>query len=335
MRGLRINLAGVEPRVEVVNVALPVLGPREVRVRTQAVALNFRDLALFKGTSAGKAAAQYVPFSDACGIVEEIGSHVTAWNVGDRVCSLFFPDWRAGRPEEATRHALGSTMQGVGQEAFIAHDHALASPPHHLTPQEAAALPCAGLTAWNALRCGGAFGPDKTILLQGTGAVSMFALQFAKAAGAHVIMTSSSDAKLERASSLGADATLNYRSTPNWSAAAKALTGGRGVDLVIEVGGAGTFAQSLEAIRLGGHISVVGMLAGGAGEIDLRQIYAKCARISGITVGSRQDFEDMARAITRHEIRPLIADRLPWTKAATAMKRLEQADHLGKIILDF
>lgn len=334
-RAITVCLENGEARLSMRDVALPPLGPREVRVRTAAVALNYRDIAMISGKSIDRPARAYIPFSDACGIVEAVGDGVTRWQPGDRVCSLFFPEWIAGALSPESRRPLGAARDGVGQTAFIAAEQALVAAPPHLSAIEAATLPCAGLTAWNAVMHSGAAQPGSVVLVQGTGGVSLFALQFAKMAGAAVLVTSSSDAKLQQACMLGADGGVNYRDDPEWSVRALSMTDGRGVDLVIEVGGADTFAESLKAIRLGGAISVVGMLSGAVEPIDIRHIYGKNARIRGITVGSREMFEAMNRALVQHQMHPVVGHVLPWEEADAAMQAMQRGDLVGKIVLDF
>lgn len=333
--GLEVILTNEPPMLTVTEYDPPRLGPNDVQVKMMAVALNYRDYALLQGTSFGAASDRYVPFSDACGIVESIGSEVTRWTIGDRVCPLFFPDWISGRPTVANRQALGSGQKGVGQKIFTTTEDALISAPSTLSDIEAAALPCAGLTAWNSIFGVNDLAPGDVVLLQGTGGVSLFALQFAHAAGLRTIVTSSSDKKLEAMKSLGAWATINYQKFPQWAEKAKQLNDGAGIDLVVEVGGAGTFAQSLEVIRPGGHISVVGMLTGGQQNIDIRQIYGKNAQLRGITVGTRETFAAMNRALDAHRIKPIINQVIPWRDATRALSELAQGSGMGKIILDF
>jgi NADPH:quinone reductase-like Zn-dependent oxidoreductase len=333
--GLEVNNIAGTLEIGIADYDLAALSPVDVRVRITAAALNYRDYALMQGSSFGTAPDQYVPFSDACGVVDEIGTDVTEWKVGDRVCSLFFPGWMAGRPDLSSRFALGSGGKGVGQQIFTAPQNTLIAAPETLSDIEAATLPCAAVTAWNAVMSAAGLRAGDIILVQGTGGVSLFALQFAVAAGFKVIVTSSSDKKIEQAIAMGAAFGINYRETPNWAAEAVKLTDGRGVDLIVEVGGGGTFAQSLEAIRVGGHISVVGMLTGAEQQIDIRYIYGKCAQIRGISVGSREDFVVMSKAIDAHGILPTVNKIYPWREAKEAMMALEKGGGFGKIVLDF
>lgn len=334
-RALTVCVEDGEARLFMTDVALPPLAAHEVRVRTAAVALNYRDIAMISGKSIDRPDRAYIPFSDACGIVEAVGDGVTRWRPGDRVCSLFFPEWIAGALSPESRRPLGAVRDGVGQTMFTAAEQALVAAPSHLSAAEAATLPCAALTAWNAVMHSGAAKPGSVVLVQGTGGVSLFALQFAKMAGAAVLATSSSDAKLQQMRALGADGGINYRDDPQWSAPALSMTDGRGVDLVVEVGGAGTFTESLKAIRLGGAISVVGMLSGAVEPIDVRHIYGRNARIRGVTVGSREMFEAMNRALVQHSIHPVVGRVLPWEEAGAAMEALQRGDVVGKIVLDF
>ncbi|MFH0301044.1 NAD(P)-dependent alcohol dehydrogenase [Bradyrhizobium sp. 31Argb] len=306
-----------------------------VLVRTTAAALNYRDLALIVGISTAGPSIPYTPLSDACGIVEEVGEDVTGLRPGDRVCSTFFPTWQSGRLAPEKLSMLGASELGVGQQHFLLPQSALARPPDFLTDIQAATLPCAALTAWRAVLDGTGLLPGETILLQGTGGVSIFALQFAVAAGLRAIVTSSSDEKLERAKALGATDGINYRSKPDWAAEALQLTSGKGVDLVVEVGGAGTLAQSIRAVRLEGTISLVGMLAGGTQPLDVRTIYMKNVIVRGITVGSLEMFQRMCKAISAHNIEPVVCKVFPWREARSAFEALKQGGHIGKIVLDF
>jgi NADPH:quinone reductase-like Zn-dependent oxidoreductase len=313
----------------------PKPAPGQIVVKMRAASLNYRDLATVEASFA-QGRLPFVPLSDGCGVVAEIGPGVSRVKAGDRVTPLFFQDWLAGAPtRRALSTALGGALDGVAQEEMLLDEDGVTPAPANLSDEEAACLPCAALTAWRALMVEGAVKPGDVVLTQGTGGVSIFALQFAKAAGARVIITSSSDDKLERARSLGADHTINYRTTPDWAKAARDLTGGQGADHVIEVGGAQTFAQSLQAVRLGGRIAVIGVLTGMAQNINVAAMFAANARIHGITVGSREMFEDMTRAIESLKIRPVVDRRFTLEQAPAAFKAMKAGEHFGKIVLTF
>jgi NADPH:quinone reductase-like Zn-dependent oxidoreductase len=309
-------------------------GPGQVRVAIKAASLNFRDLATI--TNPGiKPRLPLVPLSDGCGVVDAVGDGVTRVKAGDRVAPLFFQGWAGG---EATRmalaSALGGALDGVAQQSITLSEQGVSKLPDSLSDEEGACLPCAALTAWRALMVEGRVKPGDVVLVQGTGGVSIFALQFAKAAGATVIATSSSDAKLERAKALGADHLINYRTTPEWAREARTLTGGLGVDHVIEVGGAGTFAQSIQAIRLGGFIHVIGILSGFSNDVNVAAIFGANAHISGITVGSREQFEAMVRGMVANGIKPVVDKRYPLAAAQDAFRAMQAGEHFGKIVLE-
>ena len=307
-------------------------GYGQIRIRMRAASLNYRDLAtiLFGGHR-----LPFVPLSDGCGVVESVGPGVTRVAVGDRVITQFFQGWIAGAPTaQGLATALGGSLDGCLTETMVLSAEGVTRAPASLTDVEAACLPCAGLTAWRALQEGGIKSGD-VVVVQGTGGVSIFALQFAKAAGAMVIVTSSSDAKLERAKALGADHLINYKTTPDWAKAVRGLTNGAGADHVVEVGGAGTLLQSLHAIRIGGHIAVIGLLTGLNQEIPVNLVFGKNARISGITVGSREMTEDMCRAIEATGIVPVVDRQMPFTDAAAALELMKSQSHFGKIALTF
>ena len=312
----------------------PEPGPSQIAVRIRAASLNFRDLLTVQGRG-GAYKLPLIPFSDGAGEVIAVGDGVTRLAVGDRVCPMFFPLWLDGRPSAANRRlALGGTRPGVLQEVMLVDAEAVTRIPGHLSFVEAAALPCAGLTAWRALFEEGHVRPGQTVLVQGTGGVSIFALQFAKLAGATVIVTSSSDDKLERAKALGADHTINYRAVPEWGKAAAEWAGG-GVDHVVEVGGKDTFRQSIEAVRVGGTILVIGVLSGFAQEIALPSLFSKNLHVIGLSVGSRKMFEDMASAIGRSGIRPVIDRTFDFGDVPEALRLMERGGHFGKIAIEF
>lgn len=310
----------------------PQPGPGQVRVRVRAVSLNYRDLLVVTGQYNPKMPLPRVPCSDGAGEVEAVGDGVTCVRPGDRVAGIFMPAWIAGELDETkARSALGGAVDGLLAEQVILPAEGLVPIPAHLSFEEAATLPCAAVTAWNGLIEGG-LRPGETVLLLGTGGVSIFALQFARMTGARAIITSSNDEKLGRARELGADETINYRTTPDWDRRVRELTDGRGVDHVVEVGGAHTLGQSLKAARMGGHIALIGVLSGG-GEVNPVPILMKHLHIRGIYVGSRSMFEAMSRAIAQHQLRPVIDRVFPFDEAPAALHYMQSARHFGKIVI--
>jgi len=308
-------------------------GPGEIRVRLSASSLNFHDYAVVMGML--PAADGRIPMSDGAGTVEAVGEGVTQFKPGDTVVSIFFPDWIDGAPPAtAFRGVPGDGIDGYAREIVVTPQHWFTRVPTGYNAAEAATLTCAGLTAWRALFVDGVTQPGSTVLVQGSGGVSVFALQFAKAAGARVIATSSSDAKLERLKALGADETINYKEVPAWGARALELTGGAGVDTVVEIGGAGTLDQSMIATRVGGHVALIGVLAGFAGPVQTALLMAKNLRVQGLTVGSRAQQLDMIAGIEANGIRPVISDNFPLAKLADAFRHQAANAHFGKIVID-
>jgi NADPH:quinone reductase-like Zn-dependent oxidoreductase len=308
-------------------------GPGEIRVRLSASSLNFHDYAVVMGMI--PAADGRIPMSDGAGTVEAVGEGVTQFKRGDKVVSIFFPDWIDGAPPAtAFRGVPGDGIDGYARELVVTPQHWFTRVPTGYNAAEAATLTCAGLTAWRALFVDGAVKPGSTVLVQGSGGVSVFALQFAKAAGARVIATSSSDAKLERLKALGADETINYKEVPAWGAKALELTGGAGVDTVVEIGGAGTLDQSMIATRVGGHVALIGVLAGFAGPVQTALLMAKNLRVQGLTVGSRAQQLDMIAGIEANGIRPVISDHFPLDRLADAFRHQAANAHFGKIVVD-
>jgi NADPH:quinone reductase-like Zn-dependent oxidoreductase len=305
----------------------------ELLLRVLAVILNYRDLAVLTGTYIPDLPLPFVPASDACAEVVAVGEEVSRFKVGDRVTPIYTQGWHDGlpTPEQRSRRTLGGPLPGVLQQYIVvpAEDAVLA--PASLTPEEASTLPIAALTAWSALAEGGIKAGD-TVLVQGSGGVSLFALQFAKAFGATVIATSSSDEKLARLKSLGADYLLNYRTDENWERTAKEITNGRGVDIVVETGGS-TLPKSLAAVSFGGVVAVVGFVAGYEATINLRQLIGPMVRVQGIAVGSRARFEAMNRAITAHGIKPVIDNVFAFDEAALAFKHMNSGSHFGKVVV--
>ncbi len=307
-------------------------GLRQVLVRLRAASLNYRDHLILSGRYRGRIAPNLIPLSDGAGEVVEVGSEVTRCQVGDRVAGLFFQTWLGGElvPSDHAS-ALGGPVDGVLTEYQLFDENGVIHLPEHLSFEEGATLPCAALTAWNALFTQRPLRAGETVLTLGTGGVSAFAVQFAHAAGARVIITSSSDEKLEQARKFGASDLINYRTRPDWEGEVLKLTEGRGVDHVVEVGGAGTLQRSIAAVRLGGAIHLIGVLTGG--QIDPTPILFKSAMVRGVYVGSREMFEAMNRLIALHRIRPVIDKVFPFEATKEAYRHLEGASHVGKIVI--
>jgi NADPH:quinone reductase-like Zn-dependent oxidoreductase len=334
MKVVEIPEYGID-KLRVAERDTPQPGPGQVLVKMKAASLNYRDLATVLGAFGSFYRLPLVPLSDACGEVAAVGPDVTRVKAGDRVASLFFQRWLAGDlTQEGQASALGGSLDGVWRDHALLSADGVSKVPTHLTDAEVATLSCAGLTAWRALVVEGGLKAGETVVVQGTGGVSIFALQFAKAAGAEVIVTSSSDEKLARARGLGADHLVNYKKVPEWSKAVREITGGRGADHVVEVGGAGTLEQSLQSIRIGGHVSIIGVLAGPVKDLQIRWIMAPNAKVKGITVGSREHFEAMCRAIGLHGIKPVIDKTFPFDAPKEAFAHMAGQSHFGKITID-
>ncbi len=331
MRVWQISSFGIDS-LEFAERPAPASGPGEILVRVRAVSLNFRDLMMVKGLYNPKLRLPRIPCSDGAGDVAAVGEGVTAWKPGDRVAGIFMQNWLDGPITAAkTKGALGGDIDGMLAEYVVLKESGLVRIPEHLSFQEAATLPCAAVTAWNALSAGD-LKPGSTVLIQGAGGVAIFALQFARLRGARVLGISGSYEKLERARSLGLDAGHNYRDDPDWDRWALQETGGEGVDLVVEVGGVGTLPRSLRAIRMGGAVAQVGVLSSLAEPLPIASILHKMARIQGIYVGSRKDFIEMNKAITLAVLRPA-GENFRWTQAREALARMEEASHFGKLVL--
>lgn len=308
-------------------------GAGQVLVKMKAWSLNYRDLLVVKGLYNPKLKLPFVPLSDGVGEVIGVGAGVTRVKIGERVAGCFMQRWVAGGlTEAAAKSALGGAIDGVLAEQVVLHEDGVVVAPKHLTDEEAATLPCAALTAWNALVTQGQLKAGDTVLIQGTGGVSIFALQFARLCGARVIATSSSNAKLERVKQMGASDGINYKETPAWEEKVRALTGGAGACHIVEVGGAGTFNQSLKAIRVGGLISLIGVLAG-KGDVNPLPILMKNIRVQGIFVGNREMFEAMNRAIALHQLRPIVDRVFDFQDIQAALKHMESGAHFGKVCL--
>jgi NADPH:quinone reductase-like Zn-dependent oxidoreductase len=316
------------------TVEVPEPGPNEVLVTLHAASLNYRDLMVALGTYNPKLQMPRILGSDAAGIVTAVGRDVTRFKQGDRVTSLFFQNWISGEIEAATGpSALGGPIDGVFTTARLFPEHGIIHTPDYLTDEEAATLPCAALTAWNALVEKGHLAAGDTVLLQGTGGVSLFALQIAKLHGARVIITSSSDEKLARARALGADETINYRTTPDWETEVLRLTDRRGVDHVVEVGGAGTLPRSFKAVRVAGHIHIIGVLTGKGPGVDCTPILGKSISVHGIYVGSAAMFARMNAAFSANAVKPVIDRVFPLTEANKAFEHMQSGSHFGKVVL--
>lgn len=309
-------------------------GPGEVLVRWHAQSLNYRDLVIVQGTYLPNLPLPFVPLSDGAGEVVAVGAGVTEWRPGDRVIGHYVQSWQEGPPTpENTRLALGGPLPGVLAEYSILPVHGLVPLPAHLTFEEGATLPIAALTAWNALFTTGDLQPGATVVLEGTGGVSLFGLQLAHAAGLRTLITSSSDEKLARARELGADETINYRTTPDWGRRVKELTGGRGADLVIEVGGPATIGEALRAVRPGGRIAFVGFLSGTALQLDAVEFIRSGATMHSLRVGSRAMFREMLRAMEQHRLRPVVDRVFAFKDAPAAFRHLLTGAHFGKIVI--
>lgn len=319
--------------VTAVELPSPTLSPGDVRVRVRATSLNFRDLGVAR--LAYKRQAPVIPVSDGAGDVIEVGADVTRWKAGDRVAASFFPTWLDGTLSDwHHKNALGGGRDGMLAEEVVLPESSWVGVPAGYDYRQAACLPCAALTAWHALFEAHALQPGQTVLLQGTGGVSVFALQMAKAAGATVIMTSSSADKRQRAQAMGADHLIDYKAEPRWGEAAKAWNGGRGVDVVVEVGGAGTFDQSVASLDYGGTLSLIGVLTGTKAEIGTYPILHKALRVRGIYVGSVAMFERMNRALVSARIAPVVDRVFAFDEARAAYDHLASGAHFGKVVID-
>ncbi|WFE72737.1 NAD(P)-dependent alcohol dehydrogenase [Halomonas sp. M1] len=335
MQAIQLQHPGGLDKLDVVDLAAPgEPGPGEIKVRLHASSLNFHDYAVVKGmipTDDGR-----IPMSDGAGVVEAIGEGVSEFAVGDAVVSTFFPDWLEGpaRVGDFTT-TPGDGIDGYAREQIIRPTTWFTHQPKGYSHAESATLTTAGLTAWRALVVDGGLKAGDTVLVLGTGGVSIFALQFAKMMGARVIATSSSSEKLARLRELGAEHTINYKETPDWGKAVKALTDGKGVDHVVEVGGPGTLPQSIDAIKIGGHISLIGVLTGREGEIPTAKLMAKQAKLQGLIVGSRRHQIEMIHAIEASNLRPIIDREFALHDIADAFRHQESGKHFGKICLTF
>jgi NADPH:quinone reductase-like Zn-dependent oxidoreductase len=311
------------------------IGSNDVLIDVQAVSLNYRDIIAWKNL-AGRRVEGRVPTSDGAGIVKAVGAAVSQWRPGDRVAACFFPRWQTGRFELSNhQHDLGGNLDGMLREQALFHEDALVRLPSHMDFRQGATLPCAALTAWYALVARGGLKSGETVLVLGTGGVSIWALQIAHALGAKVYVTSSDDAKLARAKALGAIDGVQYRAHPNWSEQIWSLTDSRGVDHVVEVGGPGTLEQSMRCVSGGGHIALIGVLTGfGAPSTSLFPLLARNVRLNGIYVGPREEFVRMNQFLEQHRIEPVIDRVFSFEDAPDAFAYLQSAHHFGKVVID-
>lgn len=317
----------------------PVLqqGPKDVLVKMTAAALNYRDLLVVNGKDGWKPSVPRIPVSDGVGVVVAVGEQVTRFKTGDRVAGIFLPKWLDGAltPEKYTAPLGGATADGVLAEYLVFEEQTLVSVPGHLSDVEAATMPVAAVTAWHAVHRRSRVQRGDHVLIQGTGGVSLFALQFAHASGALPIVISSSDEKLEKAKAMGAAGTINYKKHPSWEEEVLAMTKGKGVDHVIEVVGGANLNRSLQVVRLSGTISFIGLIAGLSAPVNTFQFVQKNVEIHGIETGSREMFEEMNRFIEAHQLRPVIDKEFPFAEFPQAMQYLESGSHFGKIAVVF
>lgn len=314
----------------------PEAGPGEVVLAMRAASLNFRDTLVVEGGYGPRVKLPLIPLSDGVGEVVAVGEGVARLAVGDRACPMFFQGWIGGEAApEKFPDTLGGPIDGVLARYRCLAAEGVAKVPDHLTDEEAASLPCAALTAWSALMVEDRIGPGDTVLVQGTGGVALFAMQFAKMAGARVIITSSRDDKLMRARQLGADETINYQTTEDWDRVAKETTDGRGCDHIVELGGAGTLERSIRAARIGGQISLIGVLSGAKAAATLPLVVMRNLRLQGVTVGSRDGFEGMVRAMAQHRVHPVVDRVFAFDEAPAAYRHLKSGRHFGKVCIRF
>ena len=334
MQAVEISAYGFEG-LRVVELPVPEPGPGEILIRVRAASLNYRDLAILEGRYRPDIRPPFVPVSDCCGIVVEVGAGVKRFSIGDRVVPVYVQGWIDGDPtlEQRAQHTLGVPLPGVLRQYIVVPAEDAIAAPLTLTDEEAATLPIAALTAWSTLEHG-RLQPGGWILTEGTGGVAIFALQFAKIAGARVVALSSSEEKIARVRELGADAVINYRTTPQWSDAVRKATGGFGVDIAVETTGA-SLSTTIAATRFGGFIGVVGFVGGYDAAIEVRQLISAIVTVRGMSVGSRRQFEAMCRAIDMHGIKPVVDSVFPFTQAGEALAKMKRGEHLGKIVLSF
>jgi NADPH:quinone reductase-like Zn-dependent oxidoreductase len=336
MKAFEIREFGIA-KLALVEQDTPAVKPDEVLVRVHAASLNYRDVMVASGTYNPRMKLPSIPLSDGAGEIVEVGSEVTGWEIGDRVMPLMVQRWFDGESSEEKRRTAigaGAHWQGVARECAAFRQDALVRVPEHLSFEEASTLPCAALTAWHALAFSGNVKPGETVLTLGTGGVSVFAIQFAKLFGARVISTSSSNEKIARLNDLGADETINYQETEEWDKVVLDLTNGRGVDHVVEVGGVGTLQRSINAVRVNGHIAMVGALdtSGGFNHVP---VFMKAVRLQGIFVGSKAMFEAMGRAIEYSKLKPVIDRTYDFKEIPDALNYMQTGSHIGKIVIKY
>jgi NADPH:quinone reductase-like Zn-dependent oxidoreductase len=311
----------------------PAPGPGELLLRLRAVSLNYRDLMMVDGRYNPRQPLPLVPCSDGVGEVVAVGPGVRDWQPGERACPIFAPFWLAGEPNrERLRNTLGGPLPGTLRERMTVRAEAVVRPPTHLSDEEAATLPCAAVTAWNALITQGRLRAGETVLVLGTGGVALFALQIARLHGARVLVTSSDDGKLARAAALGAEAGINYQREPAWGRRVRELVS-EGVDHVVEVGGAGTLAESLRAVRMGGTIHLIGVLAAGEAPLSIVPVFMSQVRVQGVLVGHRESFEQLNAALAASRLRPVVDRVFAFAEAPAAFRHLAAGAHFGKVCL--
>ena len=335
MKAMVLNGRGIE-QLAMTDLPDPVAGVGEVLVRLRAASLNYRDLITADGGYGSRQKTSgLVPLSDGAGEIVDVGPGVVGWKAGDRVVNTFFPDWLGGPPDERLlRRDVGGMEDGVACMLRVFRAEALVRIPASMDFVEAATLPCAAVTAWNAVRANGNAGPECTVLTQGAGGVALFALQFAHAAGARTIAISSSEARLGRLRTLGADEGIDYRADAEWGKTARRLTGQRGVDLVVETAGAQTIKQSMRALRMGGMIALVGMVSGTMAEMNLPLLSMGSVRLHGIAVGSRQHLEEVVAACEGRGIRPVVDSVWPLAELPAALAKLKTGQQFGKVCIE-
>ena len=333
MKAWRIKSFGIN-QLAIEELPQPQPGRGEVLLQVHAVSLNYRDLLMVRGHYNPRMALPRIPCSDGAGEIVAVGEGVTSLKPGQRVAGIFMQRWLDGPPSsETTPGALGGDVDGMLAEYVVLPESGVVAIPEHLSYAEASTLPCAGVTAWNALTNVVPVKAGDVVLTQGTGGVSVFALQFAKLMGAVVLGTSSSDEKLARASDFGLDAGLNYRQTPDWAKWVLTQTGNRGADLIVEVGGAGTFPQSLQAVRMGGTVAQIGILSQSDQPLPIAPLLHRQIRVQGVYVGSRAHFESMNRAVTAHRFVPMVDTIFGFGEAREALSKMEKGAHFGKIVI--
>ena len=334
MRAAVLERPGLD-NLKIEQLPTPEPGPGEVLVRLRAASINYRDtLTVVGGYGSRQKQESLIPLSDGAGEVAAVGADVDRWRAGDRVIGCLMPNWQGGEiSEEKSAISLGGSADGCAAEYRLFPATGLVRTPEHLSDIEAATLPCAAVTAWSAVMTQGGVSPGDIVLTQGTGGVSLFALQFARLAGARIISTSSAPDRLQRLRELGASDVVNYHEVTDWGRWARALTAGRGVDHVVEVGGAGTLAQSVRAVRVGGTISLIGVLGGAKPDFNLAPVVMQNIRLQGVTVGSRDQFERMLAAIGAHKLRPVIDRVFPLEDIRAAIEHLSAGRHVGKVCI--